>query len=121
MAGTHQSFTPAASTTFTGTGTIPTPIALPAVDSGNPAVMLQNLGPGTIFVFAGKSNGGPIANAPGAIALQEGETQMFATHAGLGGSTVATMHSQSGGGRLQFSRGSVTPLWLFPAAAVAVI
>ena len=121
MNGTHNSFTPSTTTTIPITGSISIPITLPAIDGNNPAVLLQNAGVGTLTLFAGTSSGGPIANAPGAIVLREGEAKLLVNNPGFGGSTVASAQSSSGGGQLQFSRGSVTQLWLFSAAATTVI
>ncbi len=121
MPGTHNQFTPATSATFAAMGTLPTQIALPPVDPSNTAVLLQNVGGGTLFVFAGWTNGGPIGAAPGVIALQEREQRMLPSTPGFGNSTVATIQSTAGSGQLAFTRGSVTPVWIFPAAVTAVI
>lgn len=118
---THNQFTPSTTATIPITGSIPIPIALPAVDASNPAVLLQNVGVGVLTLFAGTSNGGPIANAPGAITLREGEARMFVSNPGFGSSTIATAQAAGGGGSLQFSRGTATPVWLFAAAATVVI
>jgi hypothetical protein len=121
MTGTHNSFTPSTTTTIPINGAIPIPITLPAIDASNPAVLLQNLGTGNLTILAGTSSGGPIANAPGAIVLREGEAKMLLNSLGFGGATVATAQSASGGGMLAFSRGTATPVWLFAAAATVVI
>ena len=121
MNGTHNSFTPSTSVTIPVTGSVPISITLPAIDASNPAVLLQNAGVGNLTLFAGTSSGGPIANAPGAIVLREGEAKLLTNFAGLGGSTIATAQASSGAGMLQFSRGAVTPVWLFSAAATTVI
>ena len=116
MPGTHVSFTPSAAATFQS-GLIPALFTLPTADGANPAVVLRNLGPGVLAVLAG-TTGQPVGGMPGAITLQPGQTLLLASHPGFGGGAVATVQ---GGGRLEFTRGVLADLWMFPAPSVAVI
>ena len=111
-----MSFTPSTGATFQS-GLIPALFGLPAVDGSNPAVVLRNLGPGVLAVLAG-TTGQPVGGMPGAITLQPGQVVLLASHPGFGAGVVATVQ---GGGRLEFTRGAVADLWMFPAPLAAVI
>ena len=117
MSGNIAQFTPAVTATFQG-NTLPMAITLPSVDPANPAVVLQNLGPGEAVVVAGVVPvTGAVANMPGAVRLAENQVVFLPMHPGFSTSTVASLQ----GGRLVFMRGAYGLVWQFPAPAVAVI
>ena len=119
MPGSHVTFTPSATATLKS-ASIGMPATLPATDGANPAVVLRNLGPGTVWIAAAAGAPGAVnlRNIPDALVLGAGQTMLLASHPGFGGGTQAVLQGE---GQVLFMRGTLTDAWIFPAATAAVI